>query len=274
MRKLQDRVAVVTGAASGIGLALCQRLAQQGCHLALVDLNQTGLAENAAQIAAQGKRVSIHVIDVSDKTVMERLPDVVLSEHGEVHILVNNAGVSLAGPFETLGLEDLEWIFGINFWGAVYGCKFFLPHLRCSEEAHIVNVSSTFGLFGLSTKTGYCATKFALRGFSEALRAELSDTRIGLTCVYPGAVDTNLVRGGRTWDTEKQKMEAQFVASRSIPVDKVAARIVRGIERNSPRVLIGSDAWLIDVMTRFSPTLMAALGARSQKRVPFLKQHD
>jgi short-subunit dehydrogenase len=270
MRQLKDRVAVVTGAASGIGRALCYQLALQGCHLALVDLNQGGLRETAAQIAALDVRISTHVADVSSKSAMSQLPEAVGSHHQSVNVLVNNAGVSLSGPFETISLEDLEWIFGINFWGTVYGCKFFLPYLRRAEEAHIVNVASDFGLIGLGTKTGYCSTKFALRGFSEALRSELFGSPIGLTCVYPGAVKTGLIKNGRAWDEEKKELENQFVASRSIPAEKVAACIVRGIKQNSDRVLIGSDTRLIDAMTRLSPTLTAALVARFQKRLPFL----
>jgi len=270
MRKLQDRVAVVTGAGGGIGRAVCQSLAERGCRLALVDLDEAGLAETASRVATGGERISLHVIDVSDKDAMAQLPQAVISRHGDVNILINNAGVSLAGPFETISIEDLEWIFGINFWGVVYGCKFFLPHLRQAEEAHIVNVASEFGLFGLATKSGYCATKFALRGLSEALRAELNGSRIGLTCVYPGAVDTNLIKRGRTWDERKKEVEAGFVAARGIPLEKVAACIVRGIERNSRRVLIGRDARLIDAFMRISPSFTAAVVAQVQKRMPFL----
>jgi short-subunit dehydrogenase len=270
MRNLKERIAVVTGAAGGIGRFVSRRLAKKGCILALVDLNAEGINQTAEQIASFGGRASLHPADVSDKSGVSKLVETIVSRYGAVHILVNNAGVSLAGPFEAVSLEDFEWIFGVNFWGAVYCCKFFLPHMRRVEEAHIVNVSSDFGLIGLGTKTGYCSTKFALRGFSEALRAELHGTQIGLTCVYPGPVDTNLVRSGRSWDKEKQKLEARFVELRSIPIEKVADRIVRGIERNSSRVLIGADSRLIDVMTRLSPTLTAAIVARFQKRAPFL----
>ena len=270
MRKLQDRVAVVTGAASGIGRAVSLALAEEGCHLALVDRDETGLAAVSAQITARHRRASTHVINVADRAVMERLPAAVIAAHGEAHLLINNAGVALAGPFEELSLDDLEWILSINFWGFIYGCKFFLPHLRRVDEAHIVNVASDFALFGLPTKSGYCATKFAIRGFSESLRAELYGSSVGLSCVYPGAVATNLIRAGRAADAEKQEQEANFVETRAIPAPRVAARIIRGIRHNQGRVLIGRDTWMIEMMTRLSPTLIAALVARWQKRIPFL----
>jgi short-subunit dehydrogenase len=270
MRKFQDRVAVVTGAASGIGRAVSLALAEEGCHLALVDRDEAGLAAVSAQVAARQRHASTHNVNVADRTAMERLPNAVVAAHGGAHMLINNAGVALAGQFEELGLDDLEWIFAINFWGFVYGCKFFLPHLRRVDEAHIVNVASDFALFGLPTKSGYCATKFAIRGFSESLRAELYGSSVGLSCVYPGAVATNLIRAGRAADAGKREREAAFVESRAIPADRVAAQVIRGIRHNQGRVLIGRDTWMIELLSRLSPTLFAALVARWQKRVPFL----
>jgi short-subunit dehydrogenase len=270
MKRLENRVAIVTGAASGIGQALALCLAKHGCDLSLVDVNEEGLKETKQKVQTHERKVSTHVVDVSRKDEMERLPDEVLSQHGKVNILINNAGVSLTGRFEDVSLEDFEWIFGVNFWGMIYGCKFFLPHLRKADEAHIVNVASDFGLFGLPTKTGYCSTKFAIRGFSEALRAELYSSNVRLTCVYPCAVNTAIVKTGRAVDEEKKKLEAQFLESRSLPVEKVAEKIVRGIKRNSARVLIGFDTRMIDAATRLAPNLTNTLVAKMQKRVPFL----
>ncbi|MCG8351618.1 MAG: SDR family NAD(P)-dependent oxidoreductase [Chloroflexales bacterium] len=270
MRSFSDRVAVVTGAASGIGQVLSECLAQRGCHLALVDINEAGLAETARRITRLGRSVSQHCVDVANKEQMAILPGAVIHKHRHVHILVNNAGVSLAGPFETCPIRDLEWIVGVNLWGMFYGCAFFLPALRNADEGHIVNVSSDFGLFGLPTKTAYCLTKFAIRGFSEALRAELHNSRIGLTCVYPGAVDTGLIRNMRTWDTAKRDIETRFVANRGIPVTTVAERIVQGIERNTGRVLIGGDTYLIDAFTRLMPSITNKLVARFKDLLPFI----
>jgi short-subunit dehydrogenase len=270
MRLLPDRVAVVTGAASGIGRGISEALARRGCDLALVDRDEAGLRETAECLGDAGRTISLHVTDVADRARMEALPRAVLDAHGRVHLLVNNAGVSVAGPLAELSLDDFEWIVGVNFWGVVHGCKFFLPHLLREKEAHIVNVLSGFGLLGFPTKSAYCATKFAARGFSEALRAELAGSPVGLTCAYPGPMNTNIVRGGRAWDAAKQEREARFLAERGIPVEAVAARIVRGVERNRARVLIGREPHAIDFMKRLCPDLADALVARMRKRIPFV----
>jgi short-subunit dehydrogenase len=270
MRLSAGQVAVVTGAASGIGRAISAALARRGCDLALVDREEAGLHETRSLIEQTGRTLSLHFLDVSQRPAMERLPEAVLQAHGGVHLLVNNAGVSLAGPLEQLALADLEWIVGVNFWGVVYGCKLFLPYLRRQPEAQIVNILSDFALIGFPTKSAYCATKFAVRGFSEALRAELHGSGIGLTCVYPGPADTNLVRDGRTWDPEKNEREAQFLKERGIPLERIAARVVRGIEKNAARVLIGRETYATDLMSRLFPAWTNTLVARVRKRFPFV----
>lgn len=269
MNTLVDRTAVVTGAASGIGKALAHRLAREGCHLALVDIDGEALERARGELASTGRTVSLHVANVADRARMLALPKEVLAAHGHVHLLVNNAGVSVAGRFEEVGLEDLDWIFGVNFWGMVHGCKAFLPHLRREPEAHIVNLCSSFGLLGFAGKTGYSATKFAVRGFSEALRAELLGSPVGLTVVYPGAVDTNIVRAGRVVNEAQREAEARFISGRAIPTHRVASRIVQGIQRNSARVLIGLDYHLIDWLARLSPDLSQEVTARLSQRMPF-----
>ena len=194
VRAFRDKVAVVTGAASGIGRALAQDLARRGADLALVDVSAAALAETAGLCAARGRGVTTHIADVADAARMKALAAEVVAAHGRVELLVNNAGVSVTGTFEEQSLDDWRWIVGVNFWGVVHGCKFFLPHLRRAREAHIVNLSSMFGLIGLPTQSSYCATKFAVRGFSEALWAELRGSGIGVTTVHPGGVRTNIAR--------------------------------------------------------------------------------
>jgi short-subunit dehydrogenase len=270
MRQLRGRVAVVTGAAGGIGRAISRALAQRGCELALVDKDAAGLRGAQSDIEQAGGKASVHVTDVADRVQMERLPESILQSHPAIHLLINNAGVSLAGPLEQVSLDDFAWIVGINFWGVVYGCKLFLPHLRRAAEAHIVTILSDFALIGCPTKSAYSATKFAARGFSEALRAELYGTRVGLTCVYPGPADTGIVRNGRTWDPIKAEREAEFLAQRGIPLEVIASRVIRGIERNAARVLIGRETYAMDLMQRLSPTLTDALAGRLRKRLPFL----
>jgi short-subunit dehydrogenase len=270
MKLSSNMVAVVTGAAGGIGRATAEALARRGCDLALVDIDEAALREAGDTIKRTGRRVSIHVVDVADAEAMERLPDAVVKQRGGLHLLVNNAGVSLSGPLESYALDDLRWIVGVNLWGVVHGCKLFLPHLRQQSRAHIVNICSDFGLLGFPTKTAYCTTKFAIRGFTESLRAELYGTNVGVTSVYPGPVDTALVRAKRAVDPGKRDLEAEFVASRGLSVERVAERIIRGIERNTPRVLIGLDARAIDLVTRLFPVLANTLVGRYQRRIPFV----
>jgi short-subunit dehydrogenase len=270
MQSLNDRVAVVTGAASGIGRATALALATAGCHLALVDRQPEGLETAAAHIQRLGRRATMHETDVADARQMEQLAEEVVAQHQRVHVLVNNAGVALAGPFSGYTGEALDWIIGVNLWGVLHSCRVFLPWLQRAEEAHIVNIASDFGLIGFPTKSAYCTTKFAVRGFSEALRAELAPARIGVSCVFPGAVDTGLIRNARVQDPAKRAKEAQFVAARSIGVERVAARIVRAIRRNQGRVLIGGDTWGIEVATRLAPGLTNWLVARFHTRLPFV----
>ena len=256
MRVLEGRVAVVTGAGSGIGRATSVVLAGRGCALALVDLNEAGLSGTANLVRALGRKVSVHVADVADRARMERLPGEVLADHGHVHILVNNAGVSVIGTLLEQSLDDFAWLIGINFWGVVYGCKFFLPHLLREDEAQIVNISSMFGFIGIPSQISYNASKYAVRGFSEALSSELSGTRVGVTCVHPGGIRTNVVRSSRVSserDADEQRQTIALFERRAHSPEKAARKIVRAIERNQARVRIGPEAYLTDWLKRLFP---------------------
>ncbi|MBW2314797.1 MAG: SDR family NAD(P)-dependent oxidoreductase [Deltaproteobacteria bacterium] len=269
MKQLRDRVAVVTGAASGIGAALAAALAEKGCHVALVDRNEDGLREAARHVEATGRKASIHVVDVADREAMRTLPDRVVAEHGHIHIVVNNAGVDLDASFEDSSLEDLDWIFGINFWGVIYGCKFFLPHLRREEEAHIVNLSSLFGIIGVPNQSAYCTSKYAVRGLSESLWSEISKDGIGVTTVHPGGIKTNIARSARhaAGGDPEELAEAFDRMARTSPA-KAAAKIVRGIERNAMRVRITPETWVFDWMKRIFPTWTQALIRWGADRIP------
>ena len=266
MRSFENKVTAITGAASGIGRALAQQLAQRGAELALVDVNASALAETAASVAATGRRVTTHIVDVADAARMEALAETVVARHGRVELLVNNAGVSVTGTFEEQSLDDWRWIVGVNLWGVVHGCKFFLPHLRQAEEAHIVNLSSMFGLIGLPTQSSYCATKFAVRGLSEALWAELHGSGIGVTSVHPGGVKTNIVRDSRTADANaKQQMILRFDRMAMSP-EKVAAKILDAALRNELRVVICPEARVADWAKRLFPAGVHQLVARGYRR--------
>jgi NAD(P)-dependent dehydrogenase (short-subunit alcohol dehydrogenase family) len=246
-------VAVVTGAAGGIGRATSERLAAEGCDVAVVDVDAEGAAQTAQEIRKRGRRASVHVLSVADRASMEALPEAVVKEHGGVHVLVNNAGVTIAHTFEEHSVEDLEWIVGVNLWGVLYGCKFFLPYLRAADEAHIVNISSMAGFIGLPMQSSYSTTKFAVRGFSESLRAELSTTRIGVTAVFPGPIRTQVLRSSRHAADGPVDRLADLLEKHARPPAVVAERIIRALRGRHSHVSVGAEAYLTDWASRASP---------------------
>lgn len=272
MKLTPGNVAVVTGAGSGIGRALALHLAARGCDLALADIKPDGLSETVAQIVAAGKariRVTTHIVDVSDWSAVERFAGEVAERHGDAQLLINNAGVALGGTFSEVTLEDFAWLMGINFWGEVYCCKAFLPILLRQPAAHIVNLSSVFGLVAPPGQAAYSSSKFAVRGFSESLRGELRDTPIRVSCVHPGGVRTNIARNARVRniDPELAKAGAEyFERTLRMPPAQAAAIIVRGVERDQPRILVGNDARLLDTLARLVPEKMSDILSRGVSR--------
>lgn len=264
--RLDGRVAAVTGAASGIGRALAEVLAARGCELSLADVNEAGLAETAARVGGSGRRVTIHRVDVADPAAVDAWAAATVAAHGRVHLLVNNAGVSVTAPFEQQSLDDWHWIVGVNFWGVVHGCRAFLPHLRAAGEGHVVNLSSVLGIIGLPTQSSYCATKFAVRGLSEALWAELADSGIGVTVVHPGAVRTDIVRASRSADpAARERVMAQF-ERRALPPERAAEQIVRAVERGRMRVLVCRETRVVDWAKRLFPAAVHRAVLRGYRR--------
>jgi short-subunit dehydrogenase len=251
LKQISDRIAVVTGAGSGIGRAVSLELAAGGADIALVDVDDTRLSEVKAAVEATGRKASVHRVDVSSREQMAALPEQVIAEHGAVHILVNNAGVSVNLPFEEQDVADLEWITGINYWGVMYGCKYFLPHLHQADEGHIVNISSAAGLTGMPGQSSYAATKFAVRGLSECLYVELANSAVGITCVHPGAVATSILEAARMEPAHKEKMLKMFHLS--MPPDKAARLIVRAVKRNRFKLVFCVDSRILDFMKRLTP---------------------
>lgn len=255
---LNGAVAVVTGAASGIGRATALALATRGAHLALVDRNEEGLTATAEGARASGVNVSQHALDVTDADAVRALPDAVVAEHGRVTVLMNNAGVSLVGRFEEVSLEDVRWLLEINLFGVIALTKAFLPVLMAQERAQIVTVSSLFGLVAPAEQVAYSTSKFAVRGFSEALRHELEGTPVGVTVVHPGGVRTAIASSARVGagadPDEAAASSDRFtrLALRMSPED-AAALIVRAIERQQNRLLIGADARAGDAIQRLMP---------------------
>ncbi|CAD5108189.1 SDR family NAD(P)-dependent oxidoreductase [Zestomonas carbonaria] len=275
MKSFENKVAAVTGAGSGIGRALAYRLARQGCHLALADVNVEGLAETAEQARKLGVTVTEARVDVSDRDAVHAWAEQVIKDHGRVNAIFNNAGVAQGGTVEGNDYADYEWIMGINFWGVVHGTKAFLPHLKASGQGHIVNVSSVFGIFSQPGMSAYNATKFAVRGFTESLRQELdmADCGVSASCVHPGGIKTNIAKTARMNDSlarvtgqapEQARQQFNDQLLRTTP-DKAAEVIINGVLRNKRRILIGADAWALDSMQRLLPAFYQRLVVGSMR---------
>lgn len=261
----KDSVAVITGAGSGIGRALAKRLAAEGIvGLAIADVNREGLEETAMMLG--DANVSLHVVDVADRAAMASFVDAVISEHGRVTHVINNAGVALGGTLKEVSLDEIEWLMGVNFWGVVHGTKLFLPYLVKEPEAHIVNISSLFGLVAPPGQTAYCASKFAVRGFTEALRHELEDTNIAVSVVHPGGVKTNIANSARiaesseiTADELEQRLARMNRNLSTTTPDRAAEIIIKGIKKRSPRIIVGPDAQLLSWIQRLFPKRYLAI---------------
>ena len=262
--RLEGRTAVVTGAAGGIGRAIAVSLARRGCHLALADVDEAGMAETAE--LTRGVLVSRHRVDVADRIAVAEFPSIVAAEHGGVDVLVNNAGVAVGGTFEQVSDEDFEWLFEINFWGVVRMTRAFLPLLRASGDARVVNLSSVYGLIAPPQQVAYAASKFAVRGFSEALRHELEGSGIGVTVVHPGGVNTSIAEKARVpagvTEEEIERRRKRYRKLLRLPPEIAGETIVRGIEQRQPRVLVGSDAKVISLVARLLPATYWKLLAR------------
>lgn len=253
----KDRIAVITGAGSGIGRAVALSLARRGCHLALADIDAAGLKETAAQAGAFGSRVTCHDLDVADRAAVGLLPAAVQASHGRVDLLVNNAGVALGGTFEQTSEADFDWLMNINFHGVVCMTRAFLPLLHASDDARIVNISSLYGLVSPAGQSAYSASKFAVRGFSNALRHELEGTPIGVTVVHPGGIATAIARNARVPagvpEEDVRRRKALTEKLLRMPPEKAGEIIVRGVERRQVRILVGMDAKVASVLERLMP---------------------
>ena len=269
--KLAGRTAVVTGAASGIGRGTAQALARRGCNLALADLNEEGLAETASLAGAHGVEISRHRLDVADREAVAAFPETVLAAHGRADLLFNNAGVAVGGTFEQIAEEDFDWLMEINFWGVVRMTRAFLPVLRASGQARIVNVSSIFGIIAPPGQTAYCASKFAVRAFSESLRRELEaeGAKIGVTVVHPGGVATSIARNARpprgANDIDLDAQKERFEKFLRMPPEKAGEIIVAGVERERARVVVGNDARFMAAVERLAPVSYWKLLGRALK---------
>jgi NAD(P)-dependent dehydrogenase (short-subunit alcohol dehydrogenase family) len=254
---LSEGVAVITGAGSGMGRCLAQQLAGMGSALAISDADEKGLAETAKMLGSPKGKVTQHVVNVADEARMKAFADEVEAQHGRTTVLFNNAGVAVLGKFEELSVEDIRWLMEINLWGVIYGVFYFMPLLKKERRAHIVNTSSVFGLVGVAGQTAYCASKFAVRGFTESLRNELDGTNIFVTSVHPGGIKTAIAKrarlGARANANLYQDSVSRFERVATTTPQEAAARILKGVEKYEPRVLIGSDCKQADILQRLRP---------------------
>jgi NAD(P)-dependent dehydrogenase (short-subunit alcohol dehydrogenase family) len=270
--RFEGKLALVTGAASGIGRETALAFARAGADLVLCDVNEAGLEETSAAARILGRRVFVHRVDVSSREEMRAFAAAVHREHEAVDILMNNAGVGLGGGFLDTPLEDWDWIVGINLWGVVHGCHFFLPPMVARRRGgHVVNVSSAAGYCATAQLAAYSTTKFAVFGLSEALRDELRPHGIGVTTVCPGIINTPItatarMRGPAAGESARAALVALY-RRRNYGPERVAANILKAIAKNRPVAPISPEAWTMYLMKRLSPALTARLNRVLQARM-------
>jgi butyryl-CoA dehydrogenase len=272
VKSFAGKVAAITGAGSGIGRALAQDLARRGCDLALSDIHETSLAETVGLCEGHGVKVTSQCVDVADRGAVFAWADQVVADHGKVNLVFNNAGVALGATVGAMSYEDFEWLMNINFWGVVHGTKAFLPHLEASGEGHVVNMSSVFGLLSIPAQSAYNSAKFAVRGFTDALRMELEieGSCVSSTTVHPGGIKTNIARNARmdpsvaTLGVDHPRDNFDKIAMTS-PA-KAARQILTAVERNRRRALIGPDAKLLDLVSRLPAGLTQRVIVRGARR--------
>jgi NAD(P)-dependent dehydrogenase (short-subunit alcohol dehydrogenase family) len=285
VKNFNDKVAAITGAASGMGRELAIELARRGCHLALSDIDSAGLAATAelartAGEAGPGVRITCARVDTASREAVQAWADQCAAEHGRVNLVFNNAGVGLSALLESVRHEDFEWLMSINFWGVVWGTQAFMPHLRASGEGHVINISSLFGLMAVPLNGCYNASKFAVRGYTEALRMELELVRapVSATCVHPGGVRTSIAARARMDAGSAAVIGSDLEAARrefdkmlnATSARSAALQILRAVERNQRRVLVGTDAKVMDKLVRllgaaYQPLVVALLRRRSAR---------
>lgn len=277
MKSFANKVAAITGAASGMGRELALELAARGCGLSLSDVNVAGLEETAAMARDKGVKVTTAKLDVSNRDAVYAWAAQTAKDFGAVNLIFNNAGVALNSPLETISQQDFEWIVGINFWGVVYGSQAFLPYLKASGDGHIINTSSLFGLIGTPGTGAYSATKFAVRGYTESLRIELDLMNCGVsaTCVHPGGIRTAINNNARIGEGVEKLMGVSADTARerfdkmlnTTTANKAARIILKAVEKNSRRVVVGPDAKAMDAVVRLLGSAYQPLVGSNMKRM-------
>ena len=267
---LNNRVAVVTGAGSGIGRATAIALARRGCHLALADIDEAAVQATARDAQGIGVRASAHRLDVADRAAVRAFPQEVDAVHKRIDLLMNNAGVALGGTFEQVAEDDFDWLMEINFHAVVRMTRAFLPHLQRSDDGLVVNVSSIYGIITPPGQSAYAASKFAVRGFSNVLRHELEGSSVGVAVVHPGGVATGIAKNARipagAPPEEVARGRRDMEKLLRMQPAEAGEIIVRGIEKRSARILVGSDAKAAAFLERLAPVGYWQLLKKAMKR--------
>ena len=270
MTDLSNKVAVITGSANGLGKALAAELYKQGCHLALLDIDYTGLEKLKLELQTNEHVISIHKVDISQEgeIILARIE--ILKQHNRIDILINNAGVSISQTFDQVEIVDYKWLFDINFWGTIYCSKHFLPDLKQQQDSRLVNVISDFALMGFPAKTAYASSKSAVMGFTNSIKTELADTSIKVCLVIPPPLDTRLVINSKHIDETKKQNEANFLKKNGMPLDKAAKKIISKIKTGKYRIVIGRKMFWIDLASRLFPTTIHNIISKNKKRFDFV----
>ena len=268
MTHFTDKVAVVTGAGSGIGRALAVELARRGAKVAISDVDDHGLAETLELVKQQGADVRSDHLDVAERELVLAYANAVAEHFGTVNMVFNNAGIAYTGSIEEMSFKDVEKIMDVDFWGVVNGTKAFLPHLIASGDGHVINISSVFGIFAVPTQSAYNAAKFAVRGFTESLRQEMlvGKRPVKVTCVHPGGIKTNIARNAdQAEGRDHDKLSKEFDKLASMSPEKAATVILRAVEKGRARVLVGWDAKALDAFVRVTGSGYQGIAARFSK---------
>lgn len=266
MKQFKDKVVVITGAGSGIGKALAEDFANRGAWLALSDINKKNL-EHVQQELSVKTKVFSQVFDVGEEVAMQAFAQAIFNHYQKVDVVINNAGVAQTGTeFSEMSSEDFHWLMNINFWGVIYGSRSFLPYLRQQKQSSLVNISSIFGMIGVPSQTSYNASKFAVRGFTEALSLEEKNNKTGVTvtAVHPGGIQTNILRNARGTDISKVAEQEKLFRT---PPQKAAKVIIKGIQKRKNRILVGNDAYLIHYANKFLRKLVQKAIIHNYKQI-------
>lgn len=270
MSDYKDQTIVITGAAHGLGRALSLEFYKSGAHLALCDIDYPGLEKLKTEMNHPDQIISIHCVDVSNELQVIQAKNNILEKHGKIHILINNAGVSISQPFDQVSVEDFRWLFEINFWGTIYFTKHFLPSLKLQNKSKIVNILSSFAFMGFPGKSAYGASKAAILGFTNSLKTELSGTSVHIAYVIPPPIKTGIIVNGKHSDPDKMIRESHYLEKNGLSPEAVAQIIKQKIKTGQYRIIIGNKTFWLDCLSRIFPGFILRMIIRNKRKFDFI----